>query len=152
MNSVNTCFKQNYFIFNNEYFVQEDGLPMGSALSPLLAEIVMDNFELNIFNSINLSSCIRFWTRYLDDVQMIWTGSERQLNLFLNTVNSLNKNIQFTMEIDGDCINFLDLTIFITNNQLCFSLSPFPTYLTSIYISKDYSKTEFLLTLKIKLA
>jgi uncharacterized protein (UPF0335 family) len=53
---------------------------------------------------------------------MIWTGSERQLDLFFNEVNSVNKNIQFTMEIGGDCINFLDLTILISDNQLWFDI------------------------------
>jgi hypothetical protein len=137
MDLVNTCLRQNYFIFNNDYFIQDDGLPMGSPLSPLLAEIFMDNFECNIFSSINLSSCIRFYSRYVDDVLMIWTGSERQLNSFFNAVNSLNKNIQFTMEIGGNCINFLDLSISILNNQLHFDIFRKPTFTDTVIPSNS---------------
>ena len=34
------CLSQNYFRFNNKFYIQEDGLPMGS---PLMAEIFMNN-------------------------------------------------------------------------------------------------------------
>ena len=34
------CAKQNYFRFRNRYYVQEEGLPMGSPLSPVMVDIV----------------------------------------------------------------------------------------------------------------
>jgi hypothetical protein len=42
---------------------------------------------------------IKFWYRYVDDILCLWTGTECQLNNFLN---SLNTKIQYTMEIERD--------------------------------------------------
>ena len=74
--------QQNYFSFNNKFFKQQDGLPMGSPLSPLLADIFMDNFESNLLNNkkISLISNIKFWYRYVDDVLCFWCGTDRQLD------------------------------------------------------------------------
>jgi hypothetical protein len=41
---TNTCLNHNYFLFNNNYFQQLEGLAMGSPLSPLLAEMFLDRF------------------------------------------------------------------------------------------------------------
>jgi hypothetical protein len=42
---------------------------------------------------------IRFWYRYVDDAVCLWTGSNRQLEIFWNEKKYLNnKCIQFTME------------------------------------------------------
>jgi hypothetical protein len=42
---IEICLDQNYFLFNNTFYKQETGLPMGSPLSPLMAEISMSHFE-----------------------------------------------------------------------------------------------------------
>ena len=36
---IDLCLEQNYYVFNQIFYKQNDGLPMGSPLSPLLAEI-----------------------------------------------------------------------------------------------------------------
>ena len=53
-----------------------------------------------------------FWYRYVDDILAIFLGTRRQLQIFLNFINNLHKNISFTLELeDNNSINFLDLTI-----------------------------------------
>ena len=37
------CVKQNYFRFNNKYYIQGKGLPIGSPLSPFMADIFMNS-------------------------------------------------------------------------------------------------------------
>ena len=42
---LNTTLQQNYFTFNSEFYLQLDGLPMGSPWSSLLADIFLQNLE-----------------------------------------------------------------------------------------------------------
>lgn len=102
---------------------------MGSPLSPLLAEIYMNNFEKIIFKSnSNLVNCIQFWARYVDDIFCIWTGTDRNLDQFLNYINSIHEKIQFTIEKENNnSINFLDLTITKNSGKLNFSIYRKPT-------------------------
>ena len=41
MQLLKTILKQNYFSYDNEYFMQEDGLAMGSPLSGILADLYL---------------------------------------------------------------------------------------------------------------
>jgi hypothetical protein len=121
---LQTCAFQNYFKFNGKYFKQPNGLAMGSPLSPILADIYMDHFEKNLFSSSSeLTKNVLCWYRYVDDVFCVWGGSKRQLQLFLTRLNSLNKNLKFTIEVEeNNSLPFLDLKISKLNNKLDFSI------------------------------
>ena len=127
--SFKCCTSQNYFNFNNSFYSQTQGVPMGSPLSPLLAEIFMNHFETQLLHSNHpLVKYVHTWYRYVDDVFCIWSGTQRQLNQFLNHINSLFPTIKFTLETEQEnSINFLDLTILKTSNRLEFSIYRKPT-------------------------
>ena len=84
---------------------------MGSPLSPILAEIFMDDFESKI-SQHSLFKNFNFWFRYVDDIFTCFNGTSRQLDTFFNYINQINENIEYTMvkEVDNS-LNFLDLTI-----------------------------------------
>ena len=47
--------EQNYFTYNNKIYTQTEGLPMGSPISGILAEIYIHNIEQNhIINNLSL--------------------------------------------------------------------------------------------------
>jgi predicted GIY-YIG superfamily endonuclease len=121
---IKMCTSQNYFLYNGKFFEQPKGLAMGSPLSPLLADIYMDHFEKDLFSSkCGLNKNILCWFRYVDDVFCAWTGSDRQLNLFLSHLNSINQNLKFTCEVeDNSAINFLDVNIRKIDDHLEFSI------------------------------
>ena len=52
------------------------------------------------------------FSRYLDDIFMIWPHSINELKLFIQTFNCANTSIKVTEEINEYSVNFLDLTIF----------------------------------------
>ena len=106
---------------------------MGSPLSPLLAELFMDSFEQNLFQNFCTKNIV-FWYRYVDDILCLFKGTKRQLDAFLNTLNSIEPNIKFTLEIEKDkAINFLDITIdHKLNNRLNFQIFRKPTYTDTI--------------------
>lgn len=84
---------------------------MGNPLSPLLADIFVNHLELIIHKHPQIQHFI-YWYRYVDDILTCFTGTKRQLNIFLNFINNIHPNIKFTMEVEQNKqINFLDLTI-----------------------------------------
>lgn len=130
LNLLNLCLKQNFFTFNNTVYCQEDGLSMGSPLSPLLADIYMDFFENNhILNNNSFSKHILYYHRYVDDILLLWSGNKVQLNEFLTIINSVHPKIKFTLEIENNkSINFLDLTITNVNNRHHFAVYRKPSH------------------------
>ena len=134
-NLLDICLNQNYYIFNNTYYRQNEGLPMGSPLSPLLAEIFMSIMEETILKpnkNKTFFNSIKFWRRYVDDILVIWSGSDRQIQLFINYLNKLHKNIHFTSEIGNGTLAFLDLQITLTNNKLEYKIFRKPTFTDTV--------------------
>ena len=131
INLLNVLLKQNYFRYKDKYFYQKDGLAMGSPISCLLAEIYMNHFENTyVFNKNNAhQNNIIFYTRYVDDILLIYNGTNRQLENLKTFLNKQNKNIQFTLELEKeDSINFLDLNIRKSqDNNLSFKTYRKPT-------------------------
>ncbi|XP_045470675.1 uncharacterized protein LOC123677962 [Harmonia axyridis] len=123
---VDLVLRQNFFQFNNLFYVQKSGLAMGSNLSPLLAEVFMSNLESTISQHPSFSK-ILFWHRYVDDILALFKGTLDDLNNFLILLNSFNPRIQFTMEVESDNkLPFLDLMIH-KSDTLEFSIYRKPT-------------------------
>jgi len=95
---------------------------MGSPLSPFLAEIFMSNLELKISSNSLFDKHILFWARYVDDIFVVFSGSDKDIDNFLQFINSLHNRIKFTVEIGDNSINFLDLSILIISNNFSFSI------------------------------
>lgn len=113
MKLTKTTLKQSYFQYESNYYIQKDGLAMGSPLSGLLADIFMHNLETTkIMNNSNpFKKNIMYWHRYVDDIICLFEGNETESQNFLDFLNSLSNKIKFTIEVQPEKINFLDLTI-----------------------------------------
>ncbi|KYN09170.1 hypothetical protein ALC57_18725 [Trachymyrmex cornetzi] len=59
-----------------------------------------------------------FYYRYVDDICMVVTPSD--IDALLQAFNSFHPRLQFTIEIGGDKLEFLDVTIFKLNSKLIF--------------------------------
>ncbi|KAI5631461.1 reverse transcriptase (RNA-dependent DNA polymerase) domain-containing protein [Phthorimaea operculella] len=125
------CLEQNYFLWEGKTYKQIDGLAMGSPLSPLCADIYMDDFEKSVLKS-KFKEHIQYWYRYVDDILCLWTGSNETLQELLVHMNSINHNIQLTMELGGETINFLDLTISIKEKAHQYKIYRKATYSDNI--------------------
>uniref|UniRef100_A0A5S6Q5S9 Reverse transcriptase domain-containing protein n=1 Tax=Trichuris muris TaxID=70415 RepID=A0A5S6Q5S9_TRIMR len=106
------CLKQgNYFNFQGRFYRQNRGIPMGSSLSPVLAEVFMENLEEIAFKTVNPDYCPKFFKRYVDDVfAVVKKGNE---DAFLNQLSSLFPGIiLFTMEVENNNeLPFVDMKI-----------------------------------------
>jgi hypothetical protein len=107
---------------------------MGSPLSPVIANFYMEYFEQKALETATLKP--KCWYRYVDDTFTIWPHGAEKLSNFLQHLNSINKNIQFTMETENDGkLPFLDILIYKTiDGRLGHRVYRKPTH-TGLYLN-----------------
>jgi len=99
---------------------------MGSPLSPVIADLLLQDLELVAIN--NLPFHLPFYYRYVDDI--ILAAPSNSLDILLQTFNAQHSRLQFTMEIERDKkISFLDLTFIKDDRTIIFDLYKKPTFL-----------------------
>jgi len=97
---------------------------MGSPLSPIISNLVMRNLEERALDA--LGSPPSFYFRYVDDIAMAIPADS--VDITLNIFNDLHPRLQFTSEMDGESLNFLDIIIIKNNNRLEFNWYHKPTF------------------------
>lgn len=96
---------------------------MGTCCAPTYANLYLGGWERYVFSNEQLSSHtneVLVWLRYIDDIFIIWTGSQQTLASFVDHLNSNTFNLKFTYNSDLHKISFLDLTIYKDAN-LCLA-------------------------------
>jgi len=124
LKAVKMILDSTFFIFNHKIYKQKYGTPMGSALSPIIANIVMDDLETRALKKLSIN--IPFYYRYVDDIAM--AVPRQKTEVILDTFNSFHPRLQFTMEVGGEKLNFLDITIMNNNGTLEFDIYRKPTF------------------------
>ncbi|XP_018353058.1 PREDICTED: uncharacterized protein LOC108754896, partial [Trachymyrmex septentrionalis] len=103
---------------------QSFGTPMGSPISPVIADLVLRRLETVSLMSVNLD--ILFYYRYVDDICTALPPS--QIDVLLERFNAFHPRLQFTVERGGKTINFLDVTVSVNNNRFNFDWYRKPTF------------------------
>ena len=88
------CLTSTYFTFQKKIYEQVEGAAMGSPISPIEANLYMEDFEMRALNTAPQPPLM--WKRYVDDTCVIIKAAQQQS--FLNHINSIDKKIQFTSE------------------------------------------------------
>ena len=100
----------NYLTYNNELYRQIDGTAMGTPVAVCYANIVLYYMERNLVDDFLI------YHRYIDDIFAVCNNKE-QAELFVERFNKLNNNILLeSVTIDRRGI-FLDLEIFLLDNN-----------------------------------
>ena len=68
------------FVFNSNLYVQIKGSAMGTICAPDNANIFMAEFEQKYIYPLIKDKPI-FFLRYIDDIFMVWTKSEKRLKI-----------------------------------------------------------------------
>jgi len=122
--AVSLIINSTFFRFNNKFYRQIFGTPMGSPLSPILADIVLQDIEEVALGRI--PAVLPFYIRYVDDILL--AAPNNLLNIILKIFNSFHERLKFTMEVSGgNRINFLDVTLIVENEVIRFDLYRKPT-------------------------
>lgn len=92
---------------------------MGAKCAPVFANLYMGAFEsLCIFDNSTFYLSIKFYRGYIDDLYLIWQGSEVALQDFIGHLNYNDWGLNFTGHTDKSHIDFLDLNIFIDKGKI----------------------------------
>ena len=90
------CLRSTYFKFQDVFFEQVEGTAMGSPLSPIIANLYMEELENKALETAKLHP--RIWVRYVDNTFALWPQGEQHLESFHQHLNSQHTAVQFTME------------------------------------------------------
>ena len=75
-NLLNIATKETFFMFNNKYYKQVDGVAMGSPLGPALANIFMCSFESKWLRDCPNDFKPVFYRRYIDDIFALFSSPD----------------------------------------------------------------------------
>ena len=103
------CLKNTYFLFQGKYYEQVHGAAMGSPISPFIANLFIEEFEIQALSTAPHPQSL--WLRFVDDTLVIHKA-EHSTHL-LHHINSQDPNIQCTVEEPGTdgSIPFLDTKV-----------------------------------------
>ena len=94
-----------FFVFQGNHFQQIFGCPMGSPVSAILANLVMEHVEEKALSST--PNPPKWWFRYVDDSHVC--VKREHVDEFHSHLNSINPHIKFTIETESEgSIAFLD--------------------------------------------
>ena len=106
LNAISLIIHSTYFKFDNKFFKQIFGMPIGFLLLSISANLVIQDLEDKIFFNININILIYY--RYVDDILLAVPNN--QINEILDNFNSYNDRLRFIVEHgDDNSINFLDV-------------------------------------------
>ena len=109
----------NYFMFNDRIYKQVHGCAMSSPVSPVVANLCMEEIEES---AISISSVRpKIWKRYVDDSFCII--GKNDVSAFHGTLNSIDSNISFTIET-----SFLDTLVSRRNGVIVVNVYRKPTH------------------------
>ena len=90
----------NFFIFNNKYYLQKDGVGMGLPLGPTFANIFLCYHEIQWLSDCPKEFKPSHYFRYVDDTFVLFSNIIHA-NKFLEYLNSKHPLINFTMETES---------------------------------------------------
>ena len=115
IDTVTLLMDSTYFQFNNKFYKQIHGTPMGSPCSPRLANLVMTDLEETCLNKLTFKPLLFY--RYVDDIFTIIP--KEKIDETLLVFNSYHPRLKFTHELESqNSINFLEVKIIRENNKL----------------------------------
>lgn len=122
MEGLILCLKENYLMYDGIIYNQIKGLPMGAILSPLIANIVMDDIFYRIIKPLELP----FYYLYVDD--SISAVKPDNIPKILELLNNYSNNIKFTVEIEKNGeLPFLDTLIIRSGSNIITNIYKKPS-------------------------
>ncbi len=99
-----------YFVWHGELYKQRKGLPMGSRLSPVLANIFLEEMEQTVLASLRVQPTL--YVGFVDDVFIIYDSEICDLGALLQLFNDQHPDIRMTSELENNGnLPFLDLMV-----------------------------------------
>jgi len=98
---------------------------MGTRMAPSYAIIFMDHLEQQFLSTQTLQPMV--WWCYIDDIFLIWTYSESELQTFFENLNQYHPTIKFTSDYSPTEAIFLDTRVYLKDGHIQTDLYTKPT-------------------------
>jgi hypothetical protein len=107
-------------------YLQKIGTVIGTRAAPTYANIFMEEMDNQVqeCGKNEGEKHILFYKRFIDDILLLWKGTEEKFLEFMEKINSLHPTIKFThnLEPNNKSTTFLDTTITIKNGKISTDL------------------------------
>ena len=91
-------------------YEQIEGVNMGGSLGPVLANIIMTEFEKVVVENLIKTSIVKLYARYVDDTLLVI--KRKDIDFIIQKFNSFDKRLKFTIDTFEHCVpHFLDIEI-----------------------------------------
>lgn len=112
--AVKLCLDSTCFIHNDTHYKQICGVAMGSPISPVVANLVMENLKQKIISKLPFT--LPLYKRYVDDI--LTCAHKDNVDELLRKFNNYHPRLRFTHELENKgCISFLDTLVI--NDHSC---------------------------------
>ena len=101
---LDTCQKKTAFDFDDKMFEQTDNGSMGGSLGPVLANIMMTEWEKTIVNQLKENNIVKFYVRYVDNFLLVI--KKKDIHIVVNNFKNFNKNLKFTVDTFENCVSY----------------------------------------------
>lgn len=122
--AVRLVLDSTFFVYEGKIYGQSFGVPMGSPLSPVVANLVMERLEQESMRVLEEKQIhVRLYRRYVDDC--VCLAEEDQMETILETFNQFHGKLQFTLEKElNGSIKFLDIMLMRNDGKIEMSWLP----------------------------
>ena len=128
LEGLTLCLYNNNSVFNGSNLLQTNGTATGAPNSCSYSDLAVEPIDESIFEERDKNfNELKYYGRFRDDCLVLWNGTNERLNDLHKFINSIDSNLQFTMEIGGTSLDFLDLRITIVDNKLQTTVYSKPT-------------------------
>ena len=131
--TVKLCLECNNSIFNDKHFLQSDGTTQGPQMSCSYSDIAIQYFDVK---ALEYTPATIFWKRFRDDIFIVWPYSIYKRHIFFDCMNKVDptKQIQSTMGVATDTLEFLDLKLKFDkeSKQMCLLKTPTVLHMFSL--------------------
>lgn len=118
LEGIKFILENNYFCFNDTYFLQIKGTAMGTKFAPIYATLVLGYLEEKLYVQIEKDFDSEFrqyieqnFKRFLDDCFILFIRSTDDLDKLHRTLNALHPSIKYTMDKSKSNLSFLDTMV-----------------------------------------
>jgi Reverse transcriptase (RNA-dependent DNA polymerase). len=117
-----------YWKYQDILRIQKEGVAMGAPTSSIFSEIYLTYLGNTKLLDILLDHHTFEYFRYIDDIRIVYKNEVTNVYDVLTLFNNITLTLKFTMEEGNDNkINFLDITISKTVNDMSFNIYRKPT-------------------------
>eukprot|EP00745_Piridium_sociabile_P045082 TRINITY_DN96403_c0_g1_i2.p1 TRINITY_DN96403_c0_g1~~TRINITY_DN96403_c0_g1_i2.p1 ORF type:complete len:459 (-),score=82.63 TRINITY_DN96403_c0_g1_i2:45-1421(-) len=115
---MNHVLTNNVFELDGKFYQQKFGTAMGTPMAPTVACLFMGWLEKQMLDSSPVPVSETLWKRFIDDVFLLWMGSDDELKMFFDHINSFHPTIKFTMNSSTEKLAFLDILVYFKDGFL----------------------------------